>query len=576
MSRTSCKAEMKFIDVTALDDATLSSSYNKSFGNLDLFKANMQQKKYGTLELNQFLLDGSKEIFLEEPNDIAFWSSKKSLQDCSFDNNPAIIITFNSAHSSSGLTLYFADHYPKEVSITWYTSAGTKLDSKIFYPDSMIYTCHHLVQNYEKVKIEFVKTQFPCCYAKMQYILYGLYISWEDDLVQSASVTEEIDFTSATLSINTADISIVDMNNDFDIGNKDGAWKTVQKTQKITLTEVKDGVEIPAGTFFIDDFKFKKNIASFELIDTIGLMDKYTFYDGEIYKKRKAGKILESIFLCAGITKYDISDDVYNILLDGYLEIQTCREALQMVCFACGALADDSRSDTVKVYKPDRYVRYTIGTDRKFNGQTSISLDDYISGVSIERCVYTIDDKEDEIYNDYLPKGLNRITFSDPYLTSSISVTGGTTKNIKTNYIDVEMSDAGNCTITGKKYSSSKITYQKNVPILEAGESEKIKKFGTCTLYNTEILPENAERLLNYYSLRKKIDMKYLLDLERVGNWVNIDSISGSTSTTLIEEQSIDLTGGFIAKAKCRGYSIVVTENYYTGTELYAGGGGII
>lgn len=576
MSRTSCKAEMKFIDVTALDDATLSSSYNKSFGILDLFKANMQQKKYGTLELNQFLLDGSKEIFLEEPNDIAFWSSKKSLHDCSFDNNPAIIITFNSAHSSSGLTLYFADHYPKEVNITWYTSAGTKLDSKIFYPDSMIYTCHHLVQNYEKVKIEFVKTQFPCCYAKMQYILYGLYISWEDDLVQSASVTEEIDFTSATLSINTADISIVDMNNDFDIGNKDGAWKTVQKTQKITLTEVKDGVEIPAGTFFIDDFKFKKNIASFELIDTIGLMDKYTFYDGEIYKKRKAGNILESIFLCAGISKYDISDDVYNILLDGYLEIQTCREALQMVCFACGALADDSRSDTVKVYKPDRYVRYTIGTDRKFNGQTSISLDDYISGVSIERCVYTIEDKEDEIYNDYLPKGLNRITFSDPYLTSSISVTGGTAKNIKTNYIDIEMSDAGNCTITGKKYSSSKITYQKNVPILEAGESEKIKKFGTCTLYNTEILPENAERLLNYYSLRKKIDMKYLLDLERVGNWVNIDSISGSTSTTLIEEQSIDLTGGFIAKAKCRGYSIVVTENYYTGTELYAGGGGII
>lgn len=247
-----------------------------------------------------------------------------------------------------------------------------------------------------------------------------------------------------------------------------------------------------------------------------------------------------------------------------------------MVCFACGALADDSRSDTVKVYKPDRYVRYTVGTDRKFNGQTSISLDDYISGVSIERCVYTLEDKEDEIYNDYLPKGLNRVTFSDPYLPTSIKVTGGNAKKVKTNYIEIEMNAAGTCTVTGKKYTSSKITYQKDVPILEAGESENVKKFGTCTLYNTEILSENAERLLNYYALRKKIDMKYLLDLERAGNWININSIGGNTSTTLIEEQSIDLTGGFIAKAKCRGYSIVVTDNYYTGTELYAGGGGII
>lgn len=576
MSRTSCKAEMRFTDVTALDDATLSSADKQSFGNLELFKNNTQHKKYGTLELNQFFLDGTLELFPENPKDIAFWSSAKSLKDCSFEDNPAIMIAFTSTHSSSGLTLYFTEHYPTEVKITWYTVAGTKLDSKTFYPDSIIYTCQHLVQNYGRVKIEFVKTHFPCCYAKMQYILYGLYISWEDDLVQSASVTEEIDFTSGTLPINTADISIVDAENDFDIGNKDGAWRTVQKTQKIELTEMKDGVKIPAGTFYIDDFKFKKNVASFELIDTIGLMDKYTFYDGEIYKSRKAGKILESIFACAGVSKYEIAEEVYNIPLDGYLEIQTCREALQMVCFACGALADDSRSDTVRVYKPDRYVRYTVGTERKFNGQTSISLDDYISGVSIERSVYTLEDKDSEIYNDYLPKGLSRITFSDPYLPTSVKVTGGTAKVVKTNYIEVEMSAAGTCTITGKKYTSSKITYQKDVPILEAGESEKVKRFGTCTMYNTEILKENAERLLSYYALRKKIDMKYLMDLERVGNWINIDSINGNTSTTLIEEQTIDLTGGFISKAKCRGYSIVVTDSYYTGTELYAGGGGII
>lgn len=278
---------------------------------------------------------------------------------------------------------------------------------------------------------------------------------------------EELDFTSATLSINTADIEIVDERNDFDIGNEKEAWKSVQKTQKITLTELKDGVEIPTGTFFIDDFSFKKNIASFSMIDTVGLMDKCTFYDGEVYTSRKAGIILESIFKCAGISKYEIAAEIYDILLDGYLEIQSCREALQMVCFACGALADDSRSDTVKVYKPERYVKHTVGTDRKFNGNTSVTLDDYISGVAIERCTYSLEDKTDEIYNDILPKGMNRITFSDPYLVSSIVVLGGTAKNIRTNYIDIEMLQSGKCVITGKKYVSSKVTYQKDVSILE-------------------------------------------------------------------------------------------------------------
>lgn len=574
--RTSCKAEMKFTDVSALEDANPSSTDNKSFGQLDNLQAERKVPEYGTLELNQFVLDGSKQIVEKDPEKIAFWSENISREDCSFTASPEIMITFKEAHSSSGLTLYFGMDYPEEIEVVWYTLGGTKLISETFYPDALIYTCNCPVQNYGKILIKILKTRYPLCYARLQYILYGLYISWQDDLIQSGSVTEEVDFTSASLSINEAEIEIVDVNNDFDIGNENGAWKSVQKTQQITLTEIKDGKEIPAGTFHIDDFSFKKNIVNFKMIDKIGLMDKYTFYDGEIYKSRKAGTILESIFACAGITKYSIDEEVYNILLDGYLEIQTCREALQMVCFACGALASDSRSDSVKVYKPDRYVKYTVGPGRKFNGNTTVSLDDYVSGVSIERNVYTLEDKDSEIYNDYLPKGLNRITFSDPYQSTSITVTGGTAKTVKTNYIEVQMSKAGTCTIIGRKYANAKVTYQESVAHLEAGESESVKEFGTITLYNIKNLPDVAKRLLDYYSLRRKIDMKFLLELEEVGNWINVTDTSGNTATTLIEEQTIDLTGGFIATASCRGYSVVVTENYYAGTELYAGGGGLI
>lgn len=574
--RTYCRAEMKFIDVTALSDATVTTDDNQGIGSVGLFAEQTNQSDYGTFELNQFILDGSKSVLPENPNDIAFWSEALSKADCTFETNPKITITFKEQHTSAAITLYFEDEFPAELKITWYTSAGTKLVTETFYPDSLIYVCNQQIQNYGKVEIEFVKTTFPQRYIKLQYILYGKYIVWDKDMIQTAKVQEDIDVTSATLSINEADISIVDMNDDFDAENENGAWNSIQKTQKVSLSEYLDGKIIPMGAFFIDDFSFAKNIAKFKLIDAIGLLDKYTFYEGQIYNSVRAEVILKAIFATAGITKYAIDKEVGNTLLSGYLAIQTCRKALQQICFACGAVADDSRSDTIKVYKPDRYVKSTVGTDRKFNGNTKVSIEKYISGVNIEMKNYVLEDKTSDIYKKTLPTGDTKITFSSPYLPSSITASAGTLKEVKTNYLIINMPAAGQCHITGIKYANTTFSYEKRVDKIEAGETENIKKYSGCTIYNADILPDIAAYLLDYHALRKKVGMKYLVNLEQVGNWANINSIGGKTSTTLIESQTLDLTGGFIATATCRGYSVVVTENYFAGVELYTGGDVII
>ena len=574
--RTYCRAEMKFIDVTALADASVTTDDNQGIGSIELFAEQTEQKSYGTFELNQFVLDGSKSVLTENPKDIAFWNDALSKEDCTFETDPKITVTFQEQHTSAAITLYFEDEPPAELKITWYTIAGTKLITETFYPDSLIYVCNNQVQNYGKIEIEFVRTSFPQRYIKIQYILYGKYIVWDKDMIQTAKVQEDIDVTSATLSINEADISIVDMNNDFDAENENGAWKSVQKTQEVTLSEFNNGNMIPMGAFFIDDFSFSKNIAKFKLVDVVGLLDKYTFYEGQIYNNVRAEVILNAIFATAGIKKYKIDEEVGNILLSGYLAIQTCRKALQQVCFACGAVADDSRSDTIKVYKPDRYVKSTVGTDRKFNGNTKVSLEKYISGVNIEMKNYALEEKNSDIYKKTLPAGDTKITFSSPYLPSSITASVGTLKEVKTNYLIINMPDAGQCHITGIKYANTTFSYEKRVDKIESGETENIKKYSGCTIYNADILPDIAAYLLDYHALRKKVGMKYLVDLEQVGNWANINSIGGKTSTTLIESQTLDLTGGFIATATCMGYSIVVTEDVFAGTELYTGGDVII
>ena len=574
--RTYCRAEMKFIDVTALADASVTTDDNQCIGSIELFAEQTEQKSYGTFELNQFVLDGSKSVLTENPKDIAFWNDALSKEDCTFETDPKITVTFQEQHTSAAITLYFEDEPPAELKITWYTIAGTKLITETFYPDSLIYVCNNQVQNYGKIEIEFVRTSFPQRYIKLQYILYGKYIIWDKDMIQTAKMQEDIDVTSATLSINEADISIVDMNNDFDAENENGAWNSVQKTQEVTLSEFNNGNMIPMGAFFIDDFSFSKNIAKFKLVDVVGLLDKYTFYEGQVYNNVRAGVILNAIFATAGIKKYVIDEEVGNTLLSGYLAIQTCRKALQQVCFACGAVADDSRSDTIKVYKPDRYVKSTVGTDRKFNGNTKVSLEKYISGLNIEMKNYALEEKNSDIYKKTLPAGDTKITFSSPYLPSSITASVGTLKEVKTNYLIINMPDDGQCQITGIKYANTTFSYEKRVDKIEAGETENIKKYSGCTIYNADILPDIAAYLLDYHALRKKVGMKYLVDLEQVGNWANINSIGGKTSTTLIESQTLDLTGGFIATATCRGYSVVVTENYFAGVELYTGGDVII
>ena len=573
--RTYCKAEMKFIDVTALSDASPSTDDNQSIGNIELFEAEHLQEDYGTTELNQFVLSGEKSILQDVPEDIAFWSEEQSRDDCTFESNPKLLIQFTSQHSSAGITLYFADDYPAELMITWYTVTGIKLISKTFYPDSLVYVCDNPVQNYGKIEVEFIRTSYPKRYIKLQYILYGKYIVWDKDMIQSGKVQEDIDVTSATIPINTANISIVDVQNDFDIGNENGAWKYVQKTQEVTLSEYRNGDMIPIGAFYVDDFSFSKNIASFKLIDGVGLMDKYTFYGGRIYENETAGAILQAVFAAAGITKYSIADEVAEICLSGYLGIQTCRKALQRVCFACGAVADDSRSDTIKVYKPDRYVSSTVGLNRKFNGNSKVALDKYVSGVSIECKNYTLEDQTSDIYKGFLQAGDTRITFSGPYLQDSVTATAGIIKVVKTNYMVIHMDSVRECVITGKKYANTAFIYQKNVTLLEAGETESLKSFSDCTIFNAELLPEVADNLMSYYALRQKVDMKYLENQEQVGNWINIESIGGKVSTTLIESQSVDLSGGYIATAKCRGYSTVVTDPAYTG-EIYMGERGLI
>lgn len=577
MRTTYPEAYFNFIDVTALEDSYTATASAKTFANTALLKENtrIKQAPYGTMELNQFVLDGSREIFpAEQPEDVPFWSDEKSNEAGAYAKNPTLEITFTRPHSSIGLTLHFAEDIPGEVMITWYTLYGSKLMAAVFYPDSMDYFCKCQVQNYGRISVEFVKSGLPYRYARLDYIEYGQQWQLGRDNIKAASVYEEIDPTSATLSINTANIELVDSAGEFDLSNQEGLWRSLQKEQGIAFREYVDGTPFDCGSFYLDTWESQTNMIKLSFIDTIGLMDKTNFYGGRVYQEERAGNIIEAIMASCGIKKYTVDEEVAEMELSGWLAIQSHRAALQQVVFACGAVADCSRGDHIRIYRPDRYVSRTIGLNRRFQG-AKLTMDDYISSVSVAYQRYTPTGEGKEISKSTLSLGQTRIEFNAPYQPESLSVSAGTILEAETNYIVVEMETEKECVISGRPYEVTENTHTASVKVIEAGETAQVQEYTGCTLMDAQKAREAAERLLDYLQLRQEIELRYINDGEAVGQWCEIMTKNGGYTTGILN-QTMDLTGGNLATAKCRGYSRKTTADYFAGAEIYAGEEGII
>ena len=572
---TSCIATVSLIDTSALEDATESTSFNNTVGNLSLIKEDSTYSSVNTTELNRFLLDGS---FSNAPDDFEapFWSKEKSGADCTFKETPSLFVKFNKAHTSVGLTLKFLDDYPSEIIVTWFSDQDglAKIYSKTCNPDSTEYVILNQVEDYRSVKIEFLKTQHPYQYVRMTFLRYGEIRVWADDDVMKATVTEEVDSTASTLPINTAELTLVDENDDFNIQNSSGLWKSLQAEQKIVLAENVNGTVLDVGTFYVDTWESKNNSITLSLTDILGLIDKTKFMGG-MYTDVSVGTLIDSIMASANVTDYEVEEDLRELTLSGYLPIISHREALQQIVFAIGAVVDSTRGSTIRVHMPDKNVDSYILVNRKFSGKTSIALDEYVSGVSITCTKYKLLTDSSEIYNGYLSAGTHKIEFSAPY--TSITCSGGTIESSGVNYAYVK-SNGGDVTISGVGYEQSEYTIQKNADIIEVGQIANIKAFSGLTIYNPSTLLKVAQQLLDWYSMRQIVKLEYICESEKVGEWVGIqDSLNQSTySVTRINNQTIDLCGGYLATAECRGYSTIISDYYYTGRELYMDMEGII
>lgn len=578
--------EYDLYDTTALSDARESTESNATFANLALIKDDVKAPKYGTLEHNFFVLDGSMEEFPDVPDDLVYFSKDFINQNSSFEycggelyagddldgaveetyKNQPIEIQFTENHTSYGITLYFLDEYPTELEVKWYGLDGILKSRKRFYPDSLVYFCKNPVVDYGRIEIVFIRAM-PYHNVKLQHIKYGTNITWGADTIKSGNLVNDTDPTSDKIKTDKLTYSFIDVGDEFNLGNANGLHNMFQKNQQMYPYEMLMGEKIPLGTFFLDTFSTTKNVTKMTAIDYKGKLSYVDFMGGRIYSGEKAGSVIDEIMAAAGIEDYEVDEETANIPLYGTLKIQTCQKALREVLFTCGSVINTSHRTGIEIRKYDRLVTSNIGRNRKFS--TTYAIDTYVSDVNVKYKTWTLDDKVSEITKGSYGVGTHAIRLSNP--AAEMTTNAGLILEQTPYYLILKIDSDSEVIISGRKYVGEELAATSGIEHIKAGENRNAKTF-TGTLLNFESAKRVADDLLDYYQLQAIIKTKHLAAHEKTGDWAEIENTvtDHANFVCAIESLSTDLTGGFISTSKCRGYFKEVTDYYFADDELYA------
>lgn len=261
---------------------------------------------------------------------------------------PYVFFQFNKTVSSRGITLYFSENpeeYAPEVEIEWTVDNNTV--SETFYPTSNVFFCEKTVENYNEVYIRIVKWSIPYRRARLYRIEFGQIMTFEDDDVLNASVTEVTNIIPVQVELNTSEISV------YYTGFKD---ETLFKENQKFFVYHNEHLIARHAVSNIEIMQKKINFNGVDLLSTyeaeeinISEFNGLTFEncvaliaDGEEVSISIADNSLKSIVVsCSTNEEYDK------------------RKALTALCLAVGAWIDTTRDENITIRKISTYLERT-------------------------------------------------------------------------------------------------------------------------------------------------------------------------------------------------------------------------
>lgn len=478
----SVKVVYEDIAVGSAAAASVAASEAMSISKPSLLPFGALEGPIATTEQNQWVLNSTRKVKpASEP--VGFWATQRSGDDCTFTTPPTITITLDGQFTSLGIYFKFdgvTGDYCSDLNLTWY-NGDTQLAAQQFFPDSGNYFCEKTVELYNKLVIQFNKTNLPDRPIKVALILFGRIREFERQELRSVEATEELNIISDDLAINTLDFTLDSMADiDFIFQEKQPVYAYNGKTK--------------IGTFYIDDStRVSQNVYDVSCIDALGILDEDPFA-AVVYTNANAKTVLESIL--GGHFELELSSELQSEKLTGYIPDCSCREALQQVAFALRAVVDTSGTGNVKVWRLPESDPAEIPLDRLYTGG-EVSTTAVVTEVRVTAHTY--------------------------------STSGSGSDTIE---------------VGGKTYYHTTAVTTKTNPNVTSSTKPNVVEVKDATLVNSANVADVTQHVFDYYMRRQTHGVKIIMDKEMPGDYVTTttpweDQITGTITTMTIKLSGI-------------------------------------
>ena len=312
--------------------------------------------EYATLENNYMRVDGDM-YFLPRNNE---YMQLKNAPLTTNDIMGVVTVEFPSEMSIKGITIDFGIYYPSQFKIE------TQEKSITYDNVSNIFETSDVLGDTTYIKIIPITMINGDQRLRIERILMGIGITYQNNDVLSSSFEEYVNGVSNEIPYQTFDLTIQDKNNVYNVDDDNSFINFLETGQKVELsygiTLENNSIEwLKKATLRLNDWKSKNGEMSFVAKDIFDTMtDEYSL--GYKIYERTAYQEAVSIFTDFGLEpdEYVIDDCLKDVVLNNPMQKGTHKECLQLLANACRCILfqDENGKPTIKanfanVIEPD-------------------------------------------------------------------------------------------------------------------------------------------------------------------------------------------------------------------------------
>lgn len=506
------KAKVK--DVTG--DKQPFSDFNKLFNEIKATNFNYLSCEPNRLKLGNTLYFIKDKTTPNTNENIAYWSLEMSNQNRVFSTNPTITITFTEKVKFTELVLYFQE-VCKKFTVYYYNDSTLVMTRNIGNNTSLVVQTSGSTasQNvtFNKIKIEFIETQEPYRYIKLNEIDFGDYLTYSNDKILDFNIIDEISLDGSELSSNSLVLDIDNTDGEYDILNPNSKLSLLQEKQEISMFHyMYTGAkyeEVALGTFLLKNASVNEQRVKIEAYDQIYFMNDI-YYGSRFYKNESVYNILLDLFYFFNFTNFDITSETNDIYLTGYIPNVSFREALRLIVEASCLLVKQTRYGKIHIFRQNTAKVKTFERNYIFKENPSKILSDFI--LDVKEYNYSNRTENYQIYSSELQASKDNyvITFNQaPILPDTLL------KMEENDDYEIISSYASNCVIKVNKDTTIKLKatlINQNVSSFNI-PSKTTKEYSLKEIDNKLITKNNSSEVYTWKTTKRNIgyDFKFPL-----------------------------------------------------------------